>query len=321
MSVTVTDLALQDARYEMLGALAGYNHHEALGRMVRLWHWCTKKSSYEVTEGVVKAHLGPSGVDAILESELGERTESGIRVCGTKGRIEWYQKKVEAAKKGGKARAKGKRGADGRLESEGSEENPGQPQSNHPPATIQPPTSHGTSEKPAAATPSVSVSVNSPSGNIFSSEPHGPDPEPKPKSKPKYPEPPAEALALADQLAEHIRQRQPSRKELRLDIWPHTRAQWANAFRLANKQDGRTWDQLRAMVEKTQRDSFWQKNILSASKLRDKFDDLEMRLGAAKPAQGVDPQQAWRDRMAAAGLDPVIDHDWREKLAAFEARQ
>lgn len=159
MTIRIEDIAFEDARYELLGHLAGYNHHEALGRMARLWQHCTKKFTDVVSEAVIKAHLGPSGVEAILESELGERADGGIRVAGCKGRIEWYESKVRAAKAGGKARAKtGDRGNGGQFgsgSSDSSQPATGQPRASQNPATGQP----RARESPGKSSPSVSVSA------------------------------------------------------------------------------------------------------------------------------------------------------------------
>lgn len=103
--VRIEDEAFADVRIEMLGTLAGYNRFEALGRLAYLWRMCTQRGAYVVTEAFVSAALGDRGVEALLGAELGERTEGGIRVRGTQGRIEWLEKKRAQSKAGGKANA------------------------------------------------------------------------------------------------------------------------------------------------------------------------------------------------------------------------
>tara|TARA_R110000772_G_C13310322_1_gene440462 strand:- start:40732 stop:41592 length:861 start_codon:yes stop_codon:yes gene_type:complete len=57
---------------------------------------------------------------------------------------------------------------------------------------------------------------------------------------------------------------------------------WANAIRLARDQDKRSIDDLWDVFDWANRDSFWQTNILSPKKLRDKFDDLVIKMNSAK---------------------------------------
>ncbi|TXE25414.1 helix-turn-helix domain-containing protein [Serratia marcescens] len=55
---------------------------------------------------------------------------------------------------------------------------------------------------------------------------------------------------------------------------------WANEIRLMRSQDGRTHKQICELFAKANRDPFWSKNILSPSKLREKWDDLTLKLSA-----------------------------------------
>ncbi|OUI57961.1 hypothetical protein AZZ98_001802 [Serratia marcescens] len=57
-------------------------------------------------------------------------------------------------------------------------------------------------------------------------------------------------------------------------------ADWANEIRLMCSQDGRTHKQICELFAKANRDPFWRKNILSPSKLREKWDDLTLKLSA-----------------------------------------
>ncbi len=57
-------------------------------------------------------------------------------------------------------------------------------------------------------------------------------------------------------------------------------ADWANEIRLMCSQDGRTHKQICELFAKANRDPFWCKNILSPSKLREKWDDLTLKLSA-----------------------------------------
>ncbi|EGF5359589.1 helix-turn-helix domain-containing protein [Escherichia coli] len=54
---------------------------------------------------------------------------------------------------------------------------------------------------------------------------------------------------------------------------------WANDVRTMRMLDGRTHRQICEMFGRVQRDPFWVKNIMSPSKLREKWDELVIRLG------------------------------------------
>lgn len=53
---------------------------------------------------------------------------------------------------------------------------------------------------------------------------------------------------------------------------------WANDVRLMMEQDNRTEEQIHYLMDWCQNDSFWKSNILSISKLREKFDQLVIRV-------------------------------------------
>lgn len=58
-------------------------------------------------------------------------------------------------------------------------------------------------------------------------------------------------------------------------------ADWANEVRLMCSRDGRTHRQICELFGRVQRDPFWCRNVLSPSKLREKWDDLSIKLSAA----------------------------------------
>lgn len=53
---------------------------------------------------------------------------------------------------------------------------------------------------------------------------------------------------------------------------------WANEIRLMCVQDGRNHKQICEMYSRVSRDPFWCRNVLSPSKLREKWDELSLRL-------------------------------------------
>lgn len=58
-------------------------------------------------------------------------------------------------------------------------------------------------------------------------------------------------------------------------------ASWANEVRLMVSQDGRTHKQICTLFKRVNQDSFWCKNVLSPSKLREKWDELSLKLSVS----------------------------------------
>ncbi len=56
------------------------------------------------------------------------------------------------------------------------------------------------------------------------------------------------------------------------------RDDWAEHIEKLHRIDGRSYEQIEAMIRWVQADNFWHKNILSTSKLREKFNDLIPRI-------------------------------------------
>jgi len=60
---------------------------------------------------------------------------------------------------------------------------------------------------------------------------------------------------------------------------------WAEDINKIHRIDGRTYEQINFMIRWVQADEFWAKNILSASKLREKFNDLIPKLQKIKSSK------------------------------------
>ena len=58
---------------------------------------------------------------------------------------------------------------------------------------------------------------------------------------------------------------------------------WAEPIRLMVEQDDRTYEEIWDLWKRVQKDEFWITNILSPAKLRDKFDQLSIKLKPQKP--------------------------------------
>lgn len=94
-------------------------------------------------------------------------------------------------------------------------------------------------------------------------------------------QPDARSFALAERLRDRILAHKPDAK------LPATLDRWADTMRLMLDRDGRSPERIVAVIDWTTAEPFWQPNVLSADKLREKFDVLEgqMRRPRARPAQ------------------------------------
>lgn len=102
-SVRTEDDAFGDIRYELLATAAGLaDADHARGKMQRLWRQCTAEGTYVLGDADVINVLGVRGADAIISARLGVRVKNGIRIRGTRGRIEWLEKLRSNGRKGGR---------------------------------------------------------------------------------------------------------------------------------------------------------------------------------------------------------------------------
>lgn len=62
---------------------------------------------------------------------------------------------------------------------------------------------------------------------------------------------------------------------------------WANEVRLMCSRDGRSHRQICELFGRVQRDPFWCRNVLSPSKLRDKWDELSLKLSTQPAARSI----------------------------------
>jgi hypothetical protein len=60
-------------------------------------------------------------------------------------------------------------------------------------------------------------------------------------------------------------------------------AAWANDIRLMRQRDGRSHRQICEMFGRANRDTFWRRNVLSPAKLREKWDELALKLATLRP--------------------------------------
>jgi hypothetical protein len=106
VSVRIEDEAFSDRRYDVLARILGLPDADcARGKMAAVWRQCTQQQTHILSGEMVREILGENGPDALVLSTLGEIVDGGIRICGTRGRIEWLAKLRKNARKGGNARA------------------------------------------------------------------------------------------------------------------------------------------------------------------------------------------------------------------------
>lgn len=82
----------------------------------------------------------------------------------------------------------------------------------------------------------------------------------------------------AKYLFELIKGNNPKQKEPNFDSW-------ANEFRLMRERDNREAQEIKDVIDWCQADPFWQGNILSPKKLREKFDQLTIQMNSKKGAK------------------------------------
>ena len=115
-------------------------------------------------------------------------------------------------------------------------------------------------------------------------------PRAKKKSEsPKTFSPDEKAYKAAAYLDRRIRERLPSQKpadERRLQSW-------AGAFDKCNRLDGQSWENIARVLKFSQDDQFWQNNILSGTKFREKF--LQLLAKMQSKAHGSTSSDAMND--------------------------
>jgi hypothetical protein len=107
---------------------------------------------------------------------------------------------------------------------------------------------------------------------------------------------------LSDYLFQKIKENNPDHK-------PPNLKQWANDVRLMIDRDKRTVEQITYVIDWCQSNSFWKANILSISKLREKFDRLVAQIKAdkSKPNKHTRRQEMIPDWMKDDYVPPNED--------------
>jgi hypothetical protein len=83
--------------------------------------------------------------------------------------------------------------------------------------------------------------------------------------------------------------------DLILDLQPNRRppdmAKWSRTIRLMRERDGRTDQAIRETFAAANRDDFWKTNILSPDTLREKYDNLRLKLKLDRPGRNGQSSQ------------------------------
>ncbi len=104
-SVRIEDEARRDPRFKILGKKIGSDRFSAIGRMIEVWAHCTERETYFLQPEIIDACADFDGFCELLllpDVNLAEKTDQGIRIKGTQGRIEWLAAKRENGKSGGR---------------------------------------------------------------------------------------------------------------------------------------------------------------------------------------------------------------------------
>ncbi|WP_125607939.1 hypothetical protein [Lapidilactobacillus bayanensis] len=131
-------------------------------------------------------------------------------------------------------------------------------------------------------------------------------------------------LTLADKLFKRIKENNPETREPNLQ-------NWADDIRLMIERDNRKANKIENMIDRCQEDSFWSGVILSAKKLREKYDTMAAQFNRpakqAKTQKSVGVMPKWlKDQQAGQHLKPAELSDEQkaqnkrvaEKLAALK---
>lgn len=104
-------------------------------------------------------------------------------------------------------------------------------------------------------------------------------------------------MKTAEYFLASIRKVQPDIKQPNLE-------KWADCVRLMREQDNRTLSEICRVWAWARADTFWQANILSAQKFREKYDQLKAKMGAPNATGTAQPKSAIERFMQEHYSDP-----------------
>lgn len=107
--VRIEACAWGDLRFATLARLCGFADAEhALIKVSKIWSWQTEHytpdaPTYVVDAEIIESALGELGAERMVRARLAEATPDGLRIKGSKDRIEWLWKSRRASAAGGEA--------------------------------------------------------------------------------------------------------------------------------------------------------------------------------------------------------------------------
>lgn len=122
------------------------------------------------------------------------------------------------------------------------------------------------------------------SASAYASASSSPNPEVKEEGGRGEEQPNPEDVRLVQLLIDLIQKNNPKSKVARMTT--NAQKTWLNQCRLLREMDGRNPTEIETVIRWCQEDEFWRVNILSMTKLREKFDRLWLKSHGA-PSKGV----------------------------------
>lgn len=104
------------------------------------------------------------------------------------------------------------------------------------------------------------------------------------------PQPNEVDVTLTQRLVSWMQKNDPKSSIIR-DLTERRQLGWIDSCRLLRERDGRTPEEIKLVIDFSQKDDFWKSNILSMPKLREKFNQLWLK---ARPERSLDEKiNAW----------------------------
>jgi hypothetical protein len=101
--MSIDDKFLRDARVVLLGRRFGWGRRETMGALLDLFAIAYDREDDVITAAEIDVTAGEAGfADALIDVDLGERVDDGVRIKGAAERIEYLAAKREAGRRGGR---------------------------------------------------------------------------------------------------------------------------------------------------------------------------------------------------------------------------
>ncbi len=108
----------------------------------------------------------------------------------------------------------------------------------------------------------------------------------------------SDEVRLSERLFEKMLQNNPQAKKPNMQVW-------AKHVELMINQDGRIWQDIQAVIDWCQEDDFWKLNILSTKKLREKFDQLWVKMTKGGKKNGPKPDNFSGKEYVGTPIDEI----------------